>query len=262
MSDLSGKAIKLQVSDLYLSWEGQPVCEGISFCIRQGEVLGLVGKSGSGKTTLFHALAGLSIPESGSIVLDGRDIVGKPGSVSYMLQKDLLLDQYTVLDNVSLPLRIKGQKKIDARNAASLHFKEFGIEGSQEKYPIQLSGGMRQRAALLRTYLMGDDVILLDEPFSALDSLTRNDMQQWLLDMVSKLGLSTMLITHDIDEAIYLSDKILVLSSNSGKLPSMLTGSFDIDCPRDRRSDFVLSQKALDIKKNILQILEKQRLAH
>lgn len=255
MQETSEKAIKLQVEGLSLSWEGQPVCEGINFRISQGEVLGLVGRSGSGKTTLFHAIAGLTVPDSGNIVLDGESIVGKPGSVSYMLQKDLLLDQYTVLDNVAFPLRIKGQKKGDARRSASLHFEEFGIEGSQEKYPTQLSGGMRQRAALLRTYLMGDDVVLLDEPFSALDSMTRKDMQQWLLSMISKLGLSAMLITHDIDEAIFLADKILVLSSESGKLPSTIAGSFDIDCPRDQRADFSLSPRALDIKRDILALL-------
>lgn len=255
MSDSPKNEAKLLVKDLSLSWEGQPVCEGISFRIMQGEVLGLVGRSGSGKTTLFHALAGLSIPESGSITLDGEDVVGKPGRISYMLQKDLLLDQYTVLDNAALPLRIKGKKKCDARQAASPYFKEFGIEGTQKKFPSQLSGGMRQRAALLRTYLMGDDVVLLDEPFSALDSMTRKDMQQWLLDMVPKLSLSAMLITHDIDEAIYLSDKILVLSSGSGKLPSTIVGSFDIDCPRDQRRDFVLSPRALDIKRGILALL-------
>lgn len=248
--------VKLQVEGLSLSWEGRPICENVNFCITQGEVLGLVGKSGTGKTTLFHALAGLSVPDSGSITLDGESIIGKPGHISYMLQKDLLLDQYTVIDNVALPLRVKGAKKGDARKAASPHFADFGIEGTQKKYPAQLSGGMRQRAALLRTYLMGGDVVLLDEPFSALDSMTRKDMQQWLLDMVSKLDLSAMLITHDIDEALYLADRVLVLSWADGQnLPSTIVGIFDVDCPRADRSEFALSQDALDIKKEILELL-------
>ena len=247
---------ELVVSGLGLSWEGKPICENISFTLDSGEVVCLVGKSGSGKSTIFHALAGLSDPDEGSITLDGENIVGKPGHISYMLQKDLLVDQHTILDNVSFPLRVKGAKKGEARNEASPYFQQFGIEGTQGMYPSQLSGGMRQRAALLRTYLMGGDVVLLDEPFSALDSMTRRDMQQWLLGMVSELHLSAMLITHDIDEAVFLADKVLVLSwANGETYPSTIVATFDIDCPRDQRASFVLSPRALDIKRDILALL-------
>lgn len=239
-----------------MSWDGSVVCTNISFAIHRGKILCLVGKSGSGKTTIFHALAGLTRPDKGSVWLDGRDITAVPGNVSYMLQKDLLLDERTIIDNVSMPLRISGLRKKDARKKAQPHFAEFGLEGTEKLYPSQLSGGMRQRAALLRTYLMDDEVVLMDEPFSALDSMTRTDMQQWLLGMVSKLHLSVMLITHDIDEAIFLADEVLVLASIDGAgSPSTIVGTFQIECPRSDRADFMLTPEALELKRAILSLL-------
>ena len=248
---------KLQVQDLVLSWDDQVICEGISFDLRQGELLGLVGKSGSGKTTIFHALAGLTEPDSGCVLLDGHSITGVPGSVSYMLQKDLLLEQHTIIDNVSMPLRIAGAKRQDARSRAAERFAEFGLEGTEKLYPSQLSGGMRQRAALLRTYLMDNDVVLMDEPFSALDAFTRKDMQQWFLQMIAQLGLSAMLVTHDVDEAIAMCDRIMVLSSASpsGGYPTTIAGIVDVPAARDEREDFLLTDEALALKRQVLNLL-------
>lgn len=252
--------LALQVQDLVLSWDGQAICEGITFDVRQGELVGLVGKSGSGKTTIFHALAGLTEPDSGRVLLDGRDITGAPGKVSYMLQKDLLLEQHTIIDNVSMPLRIAGTKRQEARNQAAERFAEFGLEGTEKLYPSQLSGGMRQRAALLRTYLMDNDVVLMDEPFSALDAFTRRDMQQWFLQMLTQLGLSAMLVTHDVDEAVAMCDRIMVLASaGRDAYPTTIAGIVEVPAPRAQREAFMLTDEALALKRQVLQLLDQPK---
>lgn len=248
--------VRLEAKGLALSWDGEAVCEDVSFDVREGELLCLVGKSGSGKTTIFHALAGLTVPEAGCVLLDGEDVTGRPGKVSYMLQKDLLLDQHTVVDNVSMPLRIAGKSKSEARKAAQTHMAEFGLQGTEKAYPSQLSGGMRQRAALLRTYLMDNDVVLMDEPFSALDAFTRKDMQQWFLSMLTRLGLSSVLVTHDVDEALAMGDRIMVLAGNpAAGIPSSIAGMVDVPFPREGREGFLLTDKALDVKKQVLALL-------
>lgn len=251
----------LEVKDLVLSWDGQVICEGITFDVRQGELLGLVGKSGSGKTTIFHALAGLTEPDSGRVLLDGRDVTGMPGSVSYMLQKDLLLEQHTIIDNVSMPLRIAGAKRQDARAQAAERFAEFGLQGTGKLYPSQLSGGMRQRAALLRTYLMDNDVVLMDEPFSALDAFTRKDMQQWFLQMLTQLGLSAMLVTHDVDEAVAMCDRIMVLAcAGPSAYPTTIASIVDVMAPRAQREDFLLTDEALAVKRQVLGLLDQENV--
>lgn len=183
--------------------------------------------------------------------MDGRDITGRPGNVSYMLQKDLLLPYRTIVDNVALPLLIKGAGKMEAREKASAYFGQFGLEGTEMKYPGQLSGGMRQRAALLRTYLFSADVALLDEPFSALDMLTKGAVHSWYLDVMERIRLSTLFITHDIDEAILLSDRIYLLTGKPGRI----TGELVIKEPRPRRKDFNLTEEFLGYKREILRRL-------
>ena len=165
-----------------------------------------------------------------------------------MLQKDLLLPYRNILDNVALPLIIQGMNKADARKKASDYFAEFGLEGTEHKYPSEVSGGMRQRAALLRTYLFSEKVALLDEPFSALDMLTKSAIHEWYLDIMEKIKLSTLFITHDIDEAILLSDRIYLLT---GK-PGTLTKEIVIREPKPRRKDFHLSEQFLEYKKEII----------
>ena len=155
---------QLKVEGISKSFDGEPVLADISITLNKGELVSLLGISGGGKTTLFNIIAGLSRPDAGRVLLDGEDVTGCPGRVSYMLQKDLLLPYRTIEDNVSLPLVVKGMKKGKAREQAAPYFRQFGLEGTQKKYPAQLSGGMRQRAALLRTYLFSGSVALLDEP--------------------------------------------------------------------------------------------------
>ena len=147
-----------------------------------------------------------------------------------MHQKDLLLPWKNILDNVCLPLFIKGTDRSEAHEKAKKYFPDFGLEGFEEKYPYQLSGGMKQRAALLRTYLFADDIMLLDEPFGNLDAITRRKMQDWLLGLFEKFDASILFITHDIDEAIFLSDRIYLLS----KRPAVVRKVFEIDIKRPR----------------------------
>lgn len=241
----------LEVKQVSKSFEAETIIKDISLELNEGELVSLLGVSGGGKTTLFNIIAGLSMPDSGNVLLDGDDITGEPGNVSYMLQKDMLLPYKNIVDNVALPLIIRGMDKKKARAEAVRHFAEFGLAGTEKKYPAQLSGGMKQRAALLRTYLFSERVALLDEPFSALDMLTKASMHQWYLNVMEKIKLSTLFITHDIDEAILLSDRIYLLT---GK-PGAITKEIVIDEPKPRSKDFNLSEKFLEYKKEIIEIL-------
>ena len=242
---------KLKVLGVSKSFDGESVIQDIYIELQEGELVSLLGISGGGKTTLFNVIAGLSLPDQGQVLLDGRDITGRQGNVSYMLQKDLLLPYRTIVDNVALPLLIKGAGKMEAREKASAYFGQFGLEGTEMKYPGQLSGGMRQRAALLRTYLFSADVALLDEPFSALDMLTKGAVHSWYLDVMERIRLSTLFITHDIDEAILLSDRIYLLTGKPGRI----TGELVIKEPRPRRKDFNLTEEFLGYKREILRRL-------
>lgn len=242
---------KLEVKNVSKSFDDKPVLKDISIELNHGELVCLLGISGGGKTTLFNMISGLLQPDQGEILLDGKNITNQPGHISYMLQKDLLLPYRTIQDNVALPLLLKGMKKKDARLQVSPMFTQFGLEGTQEKYPAQLSGGMRQRAALLRTYMFSQEVALLDEPFSALDTLTKSVMHRWYLDVMEKIKLSTLFITHDIDEAILLSDRIYLLSGSPGKI----TGEIIIQESKPRREDFNLTPEFLGYKRRILSML-------
>ena len=242
---------KLVVKNVSKIFDGKPVLKDISIELNQGELVCLLGISGGGKTTLFNVISGLLQPDGGEVLLDGKNITNQPGYISYMLQKDLLLPYRTVQDNVALPLLLKGMKKKNARLQVSPMFTPFGLEGTQEKYPAQLSGGMRQRAALLRTYMFSKEIALLDEPFSALDTLTKSEMHKWYLEVMEKIKLSTLFITHDIDEAILLSDRIYLLSGSPGEI----TGEIIIQEPKPRQDDFILSPAFLKYKRRILSLL-------
>lgn len=241
----------LNTEQISKSYQGQPVIEGINISLHQGELVSLLGASGSGKSTLFHIVSGLLNPDSGQVFLAGREITGQAGHVSYMQQKDLLLPYKTVLDNVALPLVLQGVKKHDARAKALGHFGQFGLDGTAGKYPAQLSGGMRQRAALLRTHLSGSDVALLDEPFSALDAFTKRTIHRWYLNLVDRLDMSTLFITHDIDEAILLSDRIYMMTG----LPGRISHELAIDPPRPRPDDFNTSGQFMDYKREIIRLM-------
>ena len=242
----------LEVKGVSKSFDGEEIIRNISLELKEGEIVSLLGVSGGGKTTLFNIIAGLSTPDAGNIYLEGQEITGKPGNISYMLQKDLLLPYRTLVDNVALPLTIRGMKKSEAREKAAGYFEEFGLEGAQKKYPAEISGGMKQRAALLRTYLFSEKVALLDEPFSALDMLTKASVHEWYLEVMEKIRLSTLFITHDIDEAILLSDRIYLLT---GK-PGSITKEIVIKEPKPRKKDFNLSENFLQYKREIISHLE------
>ncbi len=237
------------------AFDGRPVLRDISIHLDEGELISLLGMSGSGKTTLLNILSGLLLPDSGQVFLSGREITGQPGFMSYMLQKDLLLPHKRVIDNVALPLVIRGMKKAEAREKAEPFFARFGLEGTQLRWPSQLSGGMRQRAALLRTYLSSSSgVALLDEPFSALDMITKGQMHAWYQDVMRQVNLSTILITHDVDEAILLSDRVCLLTGSPGEIRHEIR----IEMPRDQRADFNLKPEFLACKQQILSLLREE----
>lgn len=252
------KAIKLEVSNISKAFGEHTVLQDVSISLAEGELVCLLGASGAGKTTLFHIISGLLVPEQGSVRLNGEEILGKPGKISYMLQKDMLLPYKTVLDNVALPLVLQKEpsltgkqrfhRKREARRKAAAFFEEFGIAGYEKKYPAQMSGGMRQRAALLRTYLFSDEVALLDEPFSALDTITKGAMHQWYLKVMDQIRLSTLFITHDIDEAILLSDRIYILAGKPGRIVDEII----IERKRPREESFLLTEEFLQYKRRIL----------
>jgi ABC-type nitrate/sulfonate/bicarbonate transport system ATPase subunit len=230
---------------------GQPIIEDINISLDLGEIVCLLGVSGSGKSTLFHVMSGILEPDAGKVFLEGRDITGQAGHISYMQQKDLLLPYKTILDNVALPLILRGERKDVARAQALKHFQQFGLQGTQTQYPSQLSGGMRQRAALLRTHLFSGAVALLDEPFSALDAITKRAIHRWYLGLIDTLGMSTIFITHDIDEAILLSDRIYIMTGIPGRIDHELA----IEPPRPRPDNFSTSEQFMHYKRDILQLL-------
>lgn len=244
------------------SFGDKKVLESVSLTLEEGEIVCILGASGVGKSTLFHIISGLLMPDEGRVLLDGEDVTGKPGKISYMLQKDMMLPYKTVLDNVALPLMIKktsGEGKIGswrrtrtAREKADAYFEEFGLSGYEKKYPAQLSGGMRQRAALLRTYLFSQEVALLDEPFSALDTITKGKMHQWYLSIMEEIHMSTLFITHDMDEAIILSDRIYIL----GGTPAVIQDEITVSGKKPGAEEFKISPKFLEYKKRILEYIQ------
>jgi len=205
--------------------------EDVSFAVAPREFLTIVGPSGSGKSTLFNLIVGLLEPDTGEICLDGERCGERIGRVGYMPQRDLLLPWRSVLDNVIVPLELRGEPVAQARDQARQLLPLFGLEGFGDVYPTALSGGMRQRAALLRAVLSQRSLLLLDEPFGALDALTRREMQDWLLGLWHRLGQTILFITHDVDEAVYLGDRALVLSARPGRI----VGEVPIPLPRPRR---------------------------
>ena len=243
----------LQTSHITKQYNQRTIIQDICIHLDQGELVSLLGVSGSGKTTLFQVISGLTAPEEGSVLLNGEDITARPGRISYMFQKDLLLPHKRIIDNAALPLVLKGIKKEAAREKAAPLFPVFGLKGTEYQYPSQLSGGMRQRAALLRTYLSATEVALLDEPFSALDTITKSQMHHWYLDIMKKIKLSTILITHDIDEAILLSDRIYIMTGR----PGMIQEELRINQKREERANFELTAEFLDYKREITRIIRQ-----
>ena len=228
------------------------VLDGLSLTAGAGEFVSLIGPSGSGKSTLFSLIAGLDLPDAGRILLDGRDIGGTVGHVGYMPQRDLLLPWRTLVDNAILALEVQRVPRAEARRRAAALLDRFGLAGFERAYPAALSGGMRQRAALLRTVLAGRRLLLLDEPFGALDALTRAELHAWLLDLWSDVGATILFITHDIDEAIFLSDRVYALTHR----PAAIALELPIDLPRPRRFDLLPTPAFMALKARLLTALQ------
>lgn len=234
-----------------------PVLQGIDLEIRTGEFVSLIGPSGCGKSTVFNILSGLERPDGGSVMLDGKEVTGRTGHVSYMMQRDCLLPWRTVLDNAILGEEIRGIPRRKAREKARELLPVFGLSDFADEYPARLSGGMRQRAALLRTAMDGRDLWLLDEPFGSLDALTREQMQDWLLGIRDRFGHTIGLITHSIDEAIYLSDRIYVLTPRPARVREIVT----VALPRPRSRRMVTQEVFLRCKERLWQLLHEEEAA-
>jgi ABC-type nitrate/sulfonate/bicarbonate transport system ATPase subunit len=223
----------------------------ITLSIPQGRFVSLIGPSGCGKSTIFNIIAGLLEPTGGRVLIDGVDSTGTIGRVGYMLQKDLLLPWRTVLDNVILGMEIQGVALAEARARALPLLQRYGLAGFEYLYPNSLSGGMRQRAALLRTLLFDTDVILLDEPFGALDAQTKLQMQEWLMALWSDFRKTVVFVTHDVEEAIYLSDELHVM----GTRPGRIIEAIPVDLPRPRLRTTALTPEFIVIKERCLALL-------
>ena len=204
--------MRLDVNNLNFSYADKTIIRNLSFSVPDGAFISILGPSGCGKSTLLNVLSGLLKPQSGEIRIDDVPVRGTSRELAYMPQNDLLFQWRTILDNVCLYGEIHHQKK-EMRQTALQQMARFGLAGCENKYPDELSGGMRQRAAFLRTTLCEAGIYLLDEPFGALDVITRSDMQDWLRELCTGLHRTILLVTHDTDEAIYLSDRILILGA-------------------------------------------------
>lgn len=223
----------------------------LTFEVKAGEFLTIIGPSGCGKSTLLRLLAGLVQPDRGQILLQGQPLPNasdRQGRFGYMPQRDTLLPWRTVLDNVILGAELAGGSRDEARAEARQLLPLFGLDGFENAWPSALSGGMRQRAALLRTFLAGYDILLLDEPFGALDALTRRVLQQWLLEVRTQFSKTILFITHDIDEALLLGDRLLVFSPRPGRI----TADLAIGLPHPRDEGTSLSADFLALKRSAL----------
>ncbi len=231
--------------------------DNISIDLADGEFVTVVGPSGCGKTTLFNIAAGLLTPTQGSVILKGQDVTGKTGHVGYMLQRDLLLPWRTVLKNVILGLELQGISREESEKEAIELLNRFSLGQFINRYPDTLSGGMRQRCAFIRTLLSRKDILLLDEPLGALDAQTRVLMQEWLLDVWEEFRKTVFFITHDIDEAVFLSDRIYVLSSRPGRLLEEIK----VDLPRPRNSSIRYNPKFVEYKEHIVDLIRSESIA-
>lgn len=212
-----------------------PALEDISLYAGAGEFVTVIGPSGSGKSTLLNVISGLMAPDSGEILLHGRADTPRLGHIGYMPQRDLLLPWRRLLDNLVLGPEVMGRDVAAARREARELLPLFGLEGFEDAYPATLSGGMRQRAALLRTFLCHQEVILLDEPFGALDALTRERMNCELLEIWQSHRKTMIMVTHDIREAVFMSDRVLIMSPRPGRVEREVA----IDLPRPRSLEMV-----------------------
>lgn len=243
--------MKISLNNIGQIYDGKKVLSDISFDVNESEFITLIGPSGCGKSTIFKIITGLEKNYTGNVIIDGTDIEKYQGKLAYMPQNDLLLDWRTLYKNAILPMEIEKTDKKTMDERIKKLLPEFKLSGEEGKYPYELSGGMKKRTALLRTFLVDSDIMLLDEPFGALDAITRSEMQQFLLEVCEKHRHTVLFITHDIDEAVYLSDRIIVL----GKNPAVIKGEIKIKISKPRNTDVLLEREFLEYKKKIMDML-------
>ncbi|WP_435307491.1 ABC transporter ATP-binding protein [Sebaldella termitidis] len=243
--------MKISLNNIGQIYDGKKVLSDISFDVNESEFITLIGPSGCGKSTIFKIITGLEKNYTGNVIIDGTDIEKYQGKLAYMPQNDLLLDWRTLYKNAVLPMEIEKTDKKTMDERIKKLLPEFKLSGEEGKYPYELSGGMKKRTALLRTFLVDSDIMLLDEPFGALDAITRSEMQQFLLEVCEKHRHTVLFITHDIDEAVYLSDRIIVL----GKNPAVIKGEIKIQISKPRNTDVLLEREFLEYKKKIMDML-------
>ena len=248
---LGVKAVSKRFVSGGMSPSSLDVLSGIDLDLARGEFVSIVGPSGCGKSTLLNLISGLDTDYDGEINLNGDGAAPRIGRVPYMHQRDLLLPWRTVLDNATISLEIRGAGKRRAREEALVHLDEFGLAEFAFSYPSEISGGMRQRVALLRATLPGAELLLLDEPFGALDAITRSSMHTWLSQLLAGSERAVLLVTHDVEEALLLSDRVHVMSSRPGRIVSTL----DVEFPRPRDAGIVTSPQFVELKARLLRVL-------
>lgn len=248
---------RLRIEDVSCAFDSVNVIQDISLDVHRGEFVSIVGPSGSGKSTLFNIVSGLIRPTGGKVLLDGRDITGERGHVGYMLQKDLLLPWRTVVGNIVLGAALRRKVTVEDRTRAAELATRYGLGEFLNHYPRALSGGMRQRVAFMRTLALQADLLLLDEPFGALDAQTRLEMQMWLLSICQELNATVLFITHDVDEAIFLSDRVVVFTGRPGSIAADL----QIDTPRPRGLDVLTTPEFVGRKREALSLLHQNDYA-
>jgi len=246
-------ALKLEVKDIHKSFgkAAKEVLGGLSFTVADGEFVSIIGPSGSGKTTLFSVIGGLENPSSGEIWMEGKETTGVRGKVAYMPQLASLLPWRTVAGNIGLSLQIAGVAKTEANKMAKEWLVRIGLASYADAYPHMLSGGMQQRVSFLRALLAPQNIMLLDEPFGALDALTRVEMQQWLLSIWEQNRRSVLLVTHSIEEALFLSDRVIVLSRS----PAVVLEELEVPFNRPRSDDVWEDPRFIELKSRIYGLL-------
>lgn len=250
--------ILVEVKGLRKEFSGVPpivALDGIEFNICDGEIICIVGPSGCGKTTLLRIVAGLEKPTSGTVLLDGKAVKNPGSDRSMVFQEYALFPWRTILKNVTFGLELKNLSMSETVRKAEEYIKLVGLGGFENKYPHQLSGGMMQRAALARALACEPRILLMDEPFGALDAQTRNLMQKELLDIWHKTNVTIIFVTHNVEEAVYIGDRIVILTSRPAKVKSII--DVTIERPRDR-----LSQEFINIRRTILQSLKEETTKH
>ncbi|AQA01909.1 nitrate ABC transporter ATP-binding protein [Mycobacterium sp. MS1601] len=243
--------MSLHLKGISQQFDGVEALAPVDLDVQDGEFVCIVGPSGCGKSTIFNIVSGLLTPTSGTVTLDGKDIRGKSGHVGYMLQKDLLLPWRTVLENIVLGADITGRASRSDRAAAAQMAERYGLGAYLNHYPHALSGGMRQRVAVMRTLALDHPLMLLDEPFGALDSHTRLLMQQWLLQVWREQRKTIMFVTHDIDEALFLGDRVVVMTPRPGRVQEVIA----IDLPRPRDIHMTTDPRYTELKSTVLDLI-------